>query len=183
MKKILTVVVACLVLSSASFAGQTHRKTAAKRSTKSSTAAAAAAAQKQAAQKQAAEVQAARGLLSAQIKAQTQFLYLLGGIAKGIESVDVANRNHDASPQVVEQNERNRGKVRESIRNMRDALDKLEQTFRSNPALTTYSHWIVGVAAFGATAEKQAAANSFDEAGRSLLKAVNQLTDALTMIR
>src|SRR5215813_6541848 len=80
MKKILTVVVACLVLSSASFAGQTHRKTAAKRSTKSSTAAAAAAAQKQAAQKQAAEVQAARGLLSAQIKAQTQFLYLLGGI-------------------------------------------------------------------------------------------------------
>jgi hypothetical protein len=181
MKKILAaVVVACLVLSPASFGSQTHRKTTSKRSSKSSAAAAAAAAaQKQAA---AAEVQAARTLLAAQIKSLTQFLFLLGGISKGIDSVDEANRNHDASPQVVEQNERNRAKVRESIKNMHDALSKIELTFHNKPTLANYSYSVNGLGRIGEAAEKQAAANRFDEAGRSLVSAVNQLTDALTSL-
>jgi hypothetical protein len=37
--------------------------------------------------------------------------------------------------------------------------------------------------ALGEAAENQAAANRFDEAGRSLLKAVDQLADALAAMR
>jgi hypothetical protein len=107
----------------------------------------------------------------------------MGGIAKGIEAADLAARNREASPAVVEQNERNKTRVRESIRNVRDGLDKLERDFRGDPGLKTYYQYLAGVAAIAETAENQAAANRFDEAGRSLLKAVNQLADALAAMR
>jgi hypothetical protein len=140
-------------------------------------------AQKPAASKPAPETQAGRDRLSGQIKTLTQFLYLLGGITKGIEASDLAARNREASSASIEQNERNKARVRESIRNVRDGLDKLERDFRGDAGLRTYYQYLAGVAAIAETAENQAAANRFDEAGRSLLKAVNQLADALAAMR
>jgi hypothetical protein len=108
---------------------------------------------------------------------------LLGGIVKGIESVDQAALNHEASSIAIEQNERNKTKVRESLRNVRVGLDKIEADFRSKPALKQYYPHMAGVARIGEAAENQAAANRFDEAGRSLLKAVDQLAEALAAMR
>ena len=130
-----------------------------------------------------AEIQAARERVAAQIKVLSQFLYLLGGITKGIESADVASRNREASTFAIEQNERNKAKVKDSLRNVREGLDKLETDLRSNPKLRSYYPYVSGLARIGEMAESQAAANRFDEAGRSLIKAVNQLTDALAAIR
>lgn len=140
-------------------------------------------AKKPAASKPTPEMQAGRDRLAGQIKTLTQFLYLLGGITKGIEAADLATRNREASSASIEQNERNKTRVRESIRNVRDGLDKLERDFRSDAGLKTYYQYLAGVAAIAETAENQAAANRFDEAGRSLLKAVNQLADALAAMR
>jgi len=134
---------------------------------------------KAAAEKSAAELQLGRQRLADQIKTLTQFLYLLGGVAKGIESADQASRDRMASSVAIEQNERNKTKVKESIRNVRGGLEKLETDFRINPALRIHSARLSGVASLGETAEGQAAAGRFDEAGRSLLKAVNQLADTL----
>ena len=44
-----------------------------------------------------------------------------------------------------------------------------------NPALSSYFPYLSGVARTGETAEAQAAANRFDEAGKSLLKIIDQL--------
>jgi hypothetical protein len=129
------------------------------------------------------EIRAASEQVVAQIKALTRFLYLLGGIVKGIESADQATRDHEASSVVIEQNERNKTKVRESLRNVRVGLDRIEADFRSNPKLKKYYPHVLGVARIGEAAENQAAANRFDEAGRSLLKAVSQLADALAAMR
>jgi hypothetical protein len=66
---------------------------------------------------------------------------------------------------------------------MREGLDRLESDFRSNPALKSYYPYISGVAIMSETAENQAASNRFDEAGRSLLKVVSKLSDALAAMR
>jgi hypothetical protein len=66
---------------------------------------------------------------------------------------------------------------------VREGLDKLESDFRLSPTLMSYYSYISGTALLGETAENLAAANRFDEAGRTLLKVVNQLSDALAVMR
>jgi hypothetical protein len=114
-----------------------------------------------------------------QIKTLTKFIYLLGGVSKGLESVDDAARRNQASPAAIDQATKSKLVVRNSIRNVRDGLDQLESHIRTTPELQRYYIKIAGVAAGAATAEQQAAANQFDRAGRSLLDVVSRLTDAL----
>ncbi len=165
----------CIFSLSLSVDGQTRRRRAPKRST-------ATAARTSAAERTAAEAKIGREKVATQIKVLSQFLYLYAGIYKGIESVDQTARARDASSVTVEANERNKAKVKESIRNIRAGLDKLESDFRFSPTLKNYYAYLAGVARMGADAEGQAGANRFDEAGKSLLKAVNQLTDAMVWI-
>ena len=121
--------------------------------------------------------------VAGQIKSMTQFIYVLGGVAKGLEGIDAAAGRNEASPAIVEQNQRYKQQVRASIQTMREAMDKLEIEFRSTPELQRYYISLAGVAQGAATAEDQAAANKFDQAGRSLLGVVNRLTDVLLAMR
>ena len=66
---------------------------------------------------------------------------------------------------------------------MRTGLDQLESSFRLNPVLQSYYPNLAGVAKLGQTAESQAATNNFDQAGRSLIAAVNKLADAMVALR
>ena len=118
-----------------------------------------------------------------QIKVLSRFLYLLGGVAKGLEAVDEAARRNEASPTLLEQAKTNKATVRTSIKNVREGLDKLEVDFRATPELQPYYIKLAGSAAGAATAETQAANNQFDAAGRTLLGVVNRLTDVLLIIR
>jgi GTP1/Obg family GTP-binding protein len=121
--------------------------------------------------------------VAAQIKSMTRFIYVLGGVAKGLESVDDAAKRNEASPAIMEQNQKYKQQVRTSIQTMREALDKLEIDFRNTPELQRYYIGLAGVAQGAATAEDLAAANKFDQAGRSLLGVVDRLTDVLLAMR
>ena len=118
-----------------------------------------------------------------QIKILTRFIYLLGGVAKGLEGVDDAARRNEASSAILEQTQRNKQQVRGSIQTLREAMDKLEIEFRTTPELQRYYISLAGVAEGAAIAEDMAAANKFDQAGRSLLGVVNRLTDVLLAMR
>ena len=118
-----------------------------------------------------------------QIKNLTRFLYLLGGVAKGIEQVDEAVRKSEASPAAVQQNTQNKATVKTSLQNVREGLDQLEIYFRGTPELQVYYLKLAGSASGAATAEDQAAAGHFDQAGRTLLGVVNRLTDVLLVMR
>ncbi|MEP6743229.1 MAG: hypothetical protein ABJB61_12075 [bacterium] len=118
-----------------------------------------------------------------QIKILARFIYLLGGVAKGLEGVDDAARRNEASPAILEQAARNKTTVRTSIQSLRERLDKLEIDFRTTPELQRYYIKLAGVAAGAANAEDQAAANQFDKAGRTLLDVVTHLTDVLLEMR
>ena len=114
-----------------------------------------------------------------QLKTLTRFIYLLGGVTKGIEAADAAARRNDASPAVLDQTQKSKATVRTSIANVRQGLDQLELDFRNNSELNRYYIPLAGVASGAAKAEEQAAANQFDQAGRTLLDVVNRLTDVL----
>jgi hypothetical protein len=174
LKKAFIFVLVCILTASATdAAAQTRRRGAARR----------AAPAKAAAEKSSAIIKAGGAQVATQIKTLTHFVYLFGGIVKGIESVDQAASKQEASPATIEQNNRNKTKVRDSIRNVREGLDKLESDFRFNPALKNYYPYLAGVARAGETDEHQAAAGRFDEAGRSLLQVIDRLADALVALR
>lgn len=119
-----------------------------------------------------------------QIKVLTRFIYLLGGVAKGLEAFDDdAARGNQTSPAVIEQVKRNKQSVRTSIQGVRDGLDALELHFRTTPELQRYYIKLAGSAAGASNADDQAAANQFDRAGRTLLEVVNRLTDVLLEMR
>ncbi|MEP6569057.1 MAG: hypothetical protein ABJC10_04720 [Acidobacteriota bacterium] len=118
-----------------------------------------------------------------QIKILTRFIYLLGGVAKGLETVDDATRRNEASAVIVDQARQNKATVRASIQSVKEGLDKLEIDFRATPELQRYYIKLAGVAAGAANAEDLAAANQFDKAGRALLEVVNHLTDVLLEMR
>src|SRR6267143_2017730 len=118
-----------------------------------------------------------------QIKNLTRFVYLLGGVAKGIDQVDEAARKNEASPTALQQNDQNKAVVKTSLRNVREGLDQLEVYFRGTPELEGYYLKLAGSASGAATAEDQAAAGHFDQAGRTLLGVVNRLTDVLLAMR
>jgi hypothetical protein len=118
-----------------------------------------------------------------QIKNLTRFVYLLGGVAKGIEQVDEAAKKNEASPAALQQNAQNKATVKTSLENVRLGLDQLEIYFRSTPGLEGYYTKLVGSASGAAAAEDQAAAGHVDQAGRTLLGVVNRLTDVLLVMR
>lgn len=172
MKQIIALLVVTIVLFPATILSQTRKRTTTKPAGRASQT------------QKASEIQregAAR--VADQIKILTRFLYLLGGVAKGIEGVDDAARRNEASPGVLEQAKRNKDTVRTSIRSVREGLDALEIDFRTTPELQRYYIKLAGAASGAATAEDQAAANQFDQAGRNLLAVVNRLTDVLLEMR
>ena len=132
----------------------------------------AAAAAKAAADKAAAEnARDARQRVAVQIKALTHFVYLFAGIQKTMEMGDSPGTGREASTAALELNNRNKAKLRASIASMQQTLERLETDFRFTPAFKNYSPYLTGLGNIAQQAESQAAANHFDEAGRSLLKA------------
>src|SRR5262245_1617498 len=163
------------MLGSVTSLSQTRHKTSQKRPTSSTTFE----------EKRQAEIRSGRQQIATQIKALTQFLFLFGNISKGIETAEQVNRNREQTsvgmpPERVEQS---KAKLRDSIKTVRTGLEQLETSFRLNPVLQTYYPNIAGVARLGQTAEAQAAANTFDQSGRSLIAAVNNLADALVALK
>ena len=110
-----------------------------------------------------------------QIKNLTTFLYLLGGVAKNIEAIDIAAKSGQPSPT----NEKNKAQLRASFGDFRAGLDQLETDFRNTPELQPYYTKLAGSASGAATAEAQAAAGHFDQAGRTLMGVVGRLADVL----
>jgi hypothetical protein len=171
MQRILALLVIATFLSPAAVLAQTRKRTAA-RTTRATTAAKPAEAQ---------QLGATR--VAEQIKVLTRFIYLLGGVAKGLETADDAARRKEASDADISKTNQSKASVRASIQSVREGLDKLEIDFRTTPELQRYYIKLAGVAAGAANAEDLAAANQFDKAGRALLDVVNHLTDVLLEMR
>jgi hypothetical protein len=171
-QRIIGLLLITLILSPVSSFAQTRKRTMTTKSSRTNAAPKAGEAQR-----------AGAARVADQIKILTRFIYLLGGVAKGLETVDDATRRNEASAAIIDQAKQNKATVRASIQSVKEGLDKLEIDFRGTPELQRYYIKLAGVAAGAANAEEFAAANQFDKAGRTLLDVVNHLTDVLLEMR
>lgn len=168
MRRTIALFIALFAISPLATQSQTRRRTASRSSGSTATA-----------PKSSAVVHAGATRVADQTKNLTRFIFLLGGVAKGIEQTDLVIRRNEASQAVVDQQRRNKETVTTSLRSVREGLDRLEIDFRATPELQRYYIKLAGVAAGAAEAEDLAAANQYDKAGRALLEVVNRLTDVL----
>lgn len=173
LKRVFILGLAWLVLLSVPAASQTKRRSTQKKPSTTFV------------EKQQAEVRAGREQIAAQVKTLSQFLYLFGGISKSLEIADRAKniREESVAGMSPEQISQSKAKVKASIASVRTGLEQIESSFRLNPVLQSYYVNLAGVSKIAQTAETQAAAGDFDQAGRSLIAAVNKLTDALIALR
>ncbi|MEO7673664.1 MAG: hypothetical protein ABIU09_06255 [Pyrinomonadaceae bacterium] len=114
--------------------------------------------------------------VSNQVMNVTKFLYLLGGIARGIEDLD---KDAKANRAALDKNASNKKGVIDTIRNLRAGLAALEVDFRTKPLLRKYLLKIEGISALTAQAEDLAVAGRFSESGRPLVMVVEKLSDTL----
>jgi hypothetical protein len=114
-----------------------------------------------------------------QIKNVTKFLYMLGGIAYGIEDQDAQARTKTLPKSTLDANAANKAKVMQAIRNLRAGIATLEVEFRTKPGLKKFLPHIDGITQISAECEDLAAAGRFSDSGQPLLMLVEKLSDAL----
>lgn len=114
-----------------------------------------------------------------QLKNVSKFVFVLGGIASGIEAIDKDVREGRASREVAQKNNQFKDDVITSIRALRAGLIRLDVDFRANPALRKYAVNLQNVGPLSARAEDLALAGRFNDSGKELLLIVENLTDAL----
>lgn len=171
MKRILMIVLACLIALSASNAlGQTRKRTTSGRRSR-------AASTKNTNETASAGAVATR--VAEQIKSIGRFLYLYGPISKDLAAYEAAAQNNQQAAGASDTMQRNKQKLREAFHNYRVQMDELETTFSSSSELRPFYTKLLGVAASAAQAEDAVAASRYDQAGRSLLDIMNRLTDVL----
>lgn len=174
LKRIAIALLVAMLIAPAAALGQTRRRS--QRRSRTPTA-------QQTAQKVAQVRNTGATEVASQIKLMTRFIYLLGGVANGIASVDEAIKKNEATPQLIQSNEQSKATVKNGFQSFRESLDRLEISFRNQPELQPYYIKLAGSAAGAAKAEEMAAAGQYDAAGRSLLTVINRLTDVLVAMR
>lgn len=128
------------------------------------------------------EIKAGAEKVSIQIKNVSKFIYILGGVAQGIEDLDKDVKAGKVSRTASDQNTKNKQAVISTISNLRAGLVALEVEFRTKPALRNYNFQIQGIADLTGTAEDQAAAGQLRESGKTLLLVIEKLTDTLAAL-
>lgn len=128
---------------------------------------------------QATEVRSAAEAVSVQVKNLSKFLFVLGGVAKGIEDIDKEVREGRASRELQQQNQQFKDDVLRSIRALRAGLVKLEVDFRAKPELRPYLPQLQGITDDSGVAEDLALNGQFTASGRELLNIMEKLADAL----
>ena len=125
------------------------------------------------------EVKQAAESIGIQIKNVSKFVFVLGGVAKGIEDIDKEVKAGRASAELRAQNQQYKDDVLASVRALRAGLVRIEVDFRAKPALRRYLPAIQGITDQSAAAEDLAYSGQLTACGRELLAILEKLTDAV----
>lgn len=117
------------------------------------------------------------------LKALTKFIFLYGKIVNGLEVADDQAKKGRLAPRVIEQNVENKNGVIKGIGGLKDQVDKVAQVLQPNPSLQVPYINLAGVTQKIVEAQEFVKSNQYDDAGRSLVTAVERLTDILMQIK
>lgn len=125
------------------------------------------------------DVRAAREKVEIQADNLDRFVAVLGPIAQSIEDLDKEGQERPLPQKTAEQNESNKQKVIEAIRNLRSGLANLETEFRTKPILQKYLPSIDGITDLSAASEDEAIAGKFVASKEPLRDVAKKLADTL----
>lgn len=117
------------------------------------------------------------------LKALTKFIFLYGKIVNGLEVADDQAKRGRLAPRVIEQNIENKNGVMKGIGGLKDQVDKLGQVLQANPRLQVPYVNLAGVAQKITEAQGLVQNSQYDDAGRSLVTAIERLTDILMQVK
>lgn len=128
------------------------------------------------------ELRAGAEKVSIQLLNVTKFIYILGGVATGIEDMDKLQKAGKLKPAEIDTNAKNKQAVVQSIRNLRAGLAKLETDFNASAALRNYTLFLGGISNDAAVAEEQAAGGQIRAAGNALIGVIEKLSNTLVQM-
>lgn len=118
-----------------------------------------------------------------QIKLITRFLYIYGKVTNGLEIAEEQNRRGELSQAAVAQNRQSKETVVSNLSGLRLGVSNLLTRFQNNSRLQVQYLKISNAVDAVTNAERLASNSRFDEAGKSLVQAIERLTDVLLSLR
>ncbi len=117
------------------------------------------------------------------LKSLTKFLFLYGQIANGLVVAEDQAKRTRVPASVIEQTIKSKNGVQAGIAGLKDQIDKLGLTLQANPRLQVPYINLAGVTQKIVEAQGLVQNSQFDEAGRSLVTAVERLVDILQQVK
>jgi hypothetical protein len=130
-----------------------------------------------------ADFKAEAGQVAEQIKNVSKFIYIYGKIVNGLEVAEEQERQGKVSPTAATKNRESRDAIVTSIRNLKAGLANLGRNFQGNPRLQVQYLKLNNAVDAVNDAERLASAGKYDDAGKSLVTAVDRLTDTVIALR
>lgn len=123
------------------------------------------------------------GQVAEQIKNVSKFIYIYGKIVNGLQIAEDQARENKMSSAVAAKNRESREALVTNIRNLRTGVETLAHSFQNNSRLQVQYLKISFAVDAVSDAEKLAAAGRYDDAGKSLVTAIERLTDTVMAMR
>ncbi len=118
-----------------------------------------------------------------QIRLVTRFIYIYGKVANGLELAEEQAKQGEISPAAAAKNQQSKDAVVNNIRGLRTGLGNVVARLQANSQLQVQYLKASYAAEAVTNAERLAASSKFDEAGKSLVAAVERLTEVLQALR
>lgn len=119
------------------------------------------------------------GQIANQLKLLTRFLYVYGKVSAGLEAADEQASRGELSDTLQAKIKLDKADVVTSIANIKAGLENVAQSLKAKPQLQAPFMKLSDTAEVVANAQRLAAANRFDEAGKALLAVAGRLSDLL----
>ncbi len=118
-----------------------------------------------------------------QLKLVTRFIYVYGKIANGLELAEDQAKRGQTSPTISSRNQQIKESTVANISALKAGIDKVAMELKSDDRLQVQYLKLTGASDAIASAEQFASAGRFDEAGKSLVTAVERLAETIIALR
>jgi hypothetical protein len=121
--------------------------------------------------------------IATQIKNITMFLYTYGKIVNSLEIADLEAKKGQIPPDIIAKNKTSKIALVNNISALRAGLSTMLKELQTNPRFQVQYLKLFIATESVISAERMVSAGRYDEAGRSLIQAVDRLTDTILSMR
>lgn len=118
-----------------------------------------------------------------QLKLVSRFIYVYGKVANGLELAEEQAKRGETSPAITARNQQAKQSTVANIAALKAGIDKVALELKSNERLQVQYLKLTGASDAVSNAEQLATAGRFDDAGKSLVLAVERLAETIIALR